>query len=482
MWITGLLLVATGCAMAHEGEPEPAGGPVTEPATRPDVTPIEPRSCELELGWADPVRGFSYGAHVIQISPNGALAANTSVYGGQVVRTGDGAIFAGVVALEGMDRSWRLVPRVAEDGMLEVLDGSTGELLAQSSAPTPPASDPSFYRTSIASLSPDGTMAFALDCWEGSDGRAAAVLRTVPVSAHAVPREIPLGVGCTAQWVSRHFVLPSTDGSDVIVGGLEGRYLARVDARSGEIRFPALPVGEPSEAARRLGGGDRLVAIDRAPDGGPVAAVTPDGRLHLLDGSTLTPLDAPIPVGVAVGNSNTYMPTVDSPVAIDVATDRLAAVGEDGRVMLLALSTGEEIGRLDAPFEPTEEPWAPQPNLPMGLRFGDGFLLVSYEGGMARYGCERPAAAPARDELVVHAELASGATTASPFTVRVWVEGSDQPVLRWIENGDAPMSSIVLGPELTSWAPAGTHTVRVVAHDGERTGSTELTFTVVESP
>ena len=473
-----------GCALAHRGEEAAAEGPVADPADGPVVrgtSPRAPRTCEVELVWADRLEGFAYGHHLIQMSPNGALAANTSMYGGQVVRTGDGAIFAGVTALSGMDASWRRAARIGDDGAIEVVDAATGEVIARSDLPAAPSADADWYRASSATVSADGSMAFALDCWSSGADDHEAIVRTWPVTEHASPREVPLGVGCTREWSTRRFVAPSDDGGDVVVVGLHESHVARVDARSGELLLARLAAGEPAEAARAFGPVDMTLSMDRAGSGGPVAVVTADARMHLLDGDTLEPLLEPRAVAVDVGNSHTYMPTVDSPVAIDAASDRMALVAEDGRVSIAQLSTGEEIGRIDAPFEEPTEPWSGKPNLPMGLRFGDGFLLVSYEGGMARVGCDAGRGAPASDTLVVRAAVDPDPTTAGAFAIHTYVEGTDEPVLRWIEGEHGPMSIASLAPELTTWAAAGTHTLRVVAHDGERTGATEVTFTVRET-
>jgi hypothetical protein len=188
-------------------------------------------------------------------------------------------------------------------------------------------------------------------------------------------------------------------------------------------------------------------------------------------------------VGLAVANGATYLPSIESPLALSADGGYLAFVGTDGRVALLARSTGEIVATLDEPFDGDASGDDGWPSAPMALAFTDGTITVAYESGLARWTCGASTASPPSPagELDVVARGPSTARIADRLTFEVEARGTDAPAVRWIELDGTQVGGASLSSELSVYvyADPGVHGIQAFADDGTRRGSAAATTFVV---
>ena len=113
---------------------------------------------------------------------------------------------------------------------------------------------------------------------------------------------------------------------------------------------------------------------------------------NFFDAFTLEPLGAPMPVGVVVANTDTYLPSVESPVATSLRGAFLATLDELGSVVIRDAISHELLATLTPPVLLTDEDAAHSAGTehglrPMRLRFlSDGLLVIS-DGAVERFRC-----------------------------------------------------------------------------------------------
>lgn len=167
--------------------------------------------------------------------------------------------------------------------------------------------------------------------------------------------------------------------------------IVRVDPDTGAIATTTLALGAP---APLLGTpfvgepGTQLLDVALAGDGTTLYATTRDGRLHVLDATTLEALEGARTVGVVVANEDTYLPSLRSPVAATEHGTFVAEVGSDGRIEIVDARTGAVRTTLASVAHPTDVDGHPTFPRAMHLRFlPDGLLVVS-DVGVERFRCE----------------------------------------------------------------------------------------------
>lgn len=485
------VLALAGC-YSTSAPPDDEPGPGVTPAT-------EELACapsELALAWSreDPAGGI-YAPARISVAPGGALFATRSYFGGTVARAGDGSLLAHL-AVGAFDGAWsRTVEVDAETNVATVRDLASGSVLA-TIAPT--ALPEGWYARSQPAISGDGSTAFVIECAEAP----ATSERSATLIAHRIggaEQRVPLPVRCVDSWRGVTSLVSSTDGSWVVLAGIfepgmldpDGMHppahsIVRVDLASGAV-LVATP-GDPT----RVGTIDGTAYIPPEPagvldiqlsdDAETIAVATRDGFGRRLDADTLEPIGAPFAVTLAIANHDTYMPSVESPLAISSRGSFVAHVGE-GRSLVVRDSSGTALATVALPFADLDGDGLDRGGAPMAIRFVHDGFVVATDRGAVRYACGGTVAAIARPagELAVRVE---GPTTVShgervPFIVHV--DGATLPVVRFVEMGMMQPQG-ALGPTIDAWVYAdplpATLEVRVHADDGLRSAMTTTTLRV----
>lgn len=465
------LLATTGCYASDGLAPAPA---TADLACGADA---------LALAWGGDSDAWAGAYHpvVLAVGPGPALLLRRSYFDGQVVRMRDGApIAAGVFAA--MDDAWRRSIEVdAETATVIVRDVASGEPV-RTIEPSPIDAGWTMERTAV--LSRDGGTALVLQC--GSHAARTdpqASLRAIDLATGTETRVALVGA-CAPAWAPGAPQLHAIEGGAIVVGmrapGAEideetGAWLgalgvARVDLASARttLVFPVDPsiIAAIDGPAPHIGGVDPVILAAAVTDD-ELAIVARDGMLRRLDLATLAPIAEPMRVPIFSANWDTYMPSVESPVAYSTGGALLAHVSGETTITIRSTETGEPVATLELPFAARPDGGVPPP---MAMRFVPDGLVVSTSHGVARYGCGGEAAPVARPEgeLSVRAHGPASMRLGEPIAFRVDVERATLPVVRTIEIGSTlPRGSF--GPDVLAYSyEAGTWDVEAIADDGVR--------------
>jgi hypothetical protein len=214
-----------------------------------------------------------------------------------------------------------------------------------------------------------------------------------------------------------------------------------------------------------------VLAAAASPDGKTLAMAGHDRVLHVLDGRSLAPRQDQIPAGVSLADWNTYLPSLESPVAISLDGTLLASSDAEQRIILRRLDTGATIAALDDPFHATTTS-SSAPNAsrsaPMAILIEDRAVTVAYDRGVARWGCTDTDSPPVEPPLTIRFASIPALTSGMPSPIQVAVTGGGaSPILRRIlTDGQAASyatlaDSIDFGPTKT-----GTLALEAKADDG----------------
>ena len=472
---TSLATAVTGCAQVHPSDPALPAGPPPPAATA---------LCDdLAPAWASALPDWTtYGRSLMQVSPSGTLLAHTSATlgGGVFVRADDGAVVRGDGALGGLDPAWRHVVGVDDAGTITVRDSVTSAVVREAAAPPAPSGDGWFFGTRPI-FSKDGGAVVTLDCWDHpATSEGVASVREIDLASGAATT---VSIGNACYWSREAFMIAGPRRSVFLVG-VGDNTVTRVSFEDNAVVASGdLFDGSLAEliGAAYIGPPDvPVIGAALSPDGGTLAVVTRDGYLRSIDAATLEADGAPMKVGLAVANGNTYMPTIESPLAFSPDAKYLAFLATDGRVSVLERETGEVLVALDGPFEgePSLGSWS---NAPMAIAFAPSAITVGFEGGLARWACPGTTT-PASGSLDVAATGPSTARYGDFVTFSIDARGSDRPMVRWIEIDGEQLGGGSISPDLRLYVsvPAGVHTIQAFADDGTLRGSSASTTFVVE--
>jgi hypothetical protein len=432
------------------------------PAPEP-VPAVAPASCALtdEPAWTTPAQDRLYGPATVHSSPEGHLLLVTGDLGTRVLRASDGAPLGGAADLNGLDAQWgRRV--TTQDNRLVVLDARDGGRLADLGPQS--AQDDDLFAFSSAALSPDGDRALVLTCHERpSRDEGYAVLRVVDVEA-AVERSVDLGARCGRSWMASARLLVRGDRAFVI--GLEAGESVALNLVAGTVAARWRPPATPPSDDGRVPATD-ILAASLAPSGDTLWVVAGDGSLHQLDGDTLDPRADAEPVGATVANFDTFLPTVESPIAMAPGGDALLHLGPAGA---LQVRDAEGVHALQAPFAAPEgaDEWAPHPETPMAAEWTERGLTVAFAGGVAHWPCaEHQVVDPGSFPSGVAPRLV-GARVGVPVRVPVGSAGGFATTLHLSVDG-VPVTQTTLGAPPV-WTPnqAGEVELTAVVDDGLR--------------
>lgn len=483
-------IALTGCYAS-------AAAPVPDPDPGPVVGDLACPPSELALAWAreDGTAAFFHPVS-LDVAPGDALFLVRSDFGSAAVRARDGEHV--VIARGGpLDAAWSRSVEV-DPGTREVRVRAvaTGEVLATLAAA--PAGE-GFYGTTRATLTDDGARALVLECDRSGAGDASrTLLRELTIATGAEVRvELPLA--CSASWSSPSAIVPLPGERAAIVASLrapgpewtdEGaapaRSIARVDFASGAVVIaePISDVLAEVHGRPAIGGiSFDVLAVAAGGDARALALVGRDGLLRRLDARTLAPIAEPIEVAIHVANPDSYLPSLESPLALSVGGALLAHVDAEGAIVVRDAATGAIGARLEMPFD-REAPRSLGPPALMALRFVDDGLIVAGSSGTARFACGGEIAELVRPpgELVLRVEAPSVVRTGEParFAIDVEAPGGALPVVRAVRMGAAGGLYGTLGREVEAYpADTGVITIEAIADDGVRRASATLEVEVV---
>lgn len=479
------LLALTGCYASDGLAPGPA----------PASADLACTADALALAWADDAYPWAGAYHpvTLAVAPGEGLLVRTSYFDAQVGRVRDGAPIA-TAPIAPMDDAWRRSVEV-DDGTatVTVRDVASGERVR--TIERSPIDDGWTLRLG-AVLSRDGETALVLQCAshaERSDPQAS--VRAIDLATGAETR-VTLPGACGSAWVPGAPALHAIEGGAIVVGmrspgpevdeetgaWLSAAGVASVDLGSGRatVAFPVdpsvlAPVDGPFSHVARA---DAVVLAAAVTDD-ELAIVARDGMLRRLDPRTLAPVAEPIRVPIFSANWDTYMPSVESPVAYSEGGALLAHVSGETTVAIRSTDTGAIVATLDLPFTARPDGGVPTP---MAMRFVRDGLIVTSSHGIARYACGGEGAALARPdgELSVHARGPASVRLGEPIAFRVDVENASLPAVRTIViGGRNPMGS--LGPDVRAYSyEAGTWEVEAIVDDGVRQARATSSIAITE--
>lgn len=258
--------------------------------------------------------------------------------------------------------------------------------------------------------------------------------------------------------------------------------IARIDVLTGEatsvFAIPASPNAPVQGTAPLIGTPDDQALVAAAASATEIALVGRDGWLRRLDAHTLEPAAEPIAVPLLSANGETFLPSVESPVAYSKNGTYLAHLESESMIAIREVATSVVVGRLNLSVHTSEGDAAP----PMAIEFMNDGLLVATSRVAKRFACggeidpiERPAG-----ELTMRATGPSTAALGSriPFTIEV--DDVSLPVIRAVSIEGYGAGSF--GPETLLSPPGeGTFDVEIIATDGIRTARETTRIEIVPS-
>jgi len=177
-----------------------------------------------------------------------------------------------------------------------------------------------------------------------------------------------------------------------------------------------------------------------------------------------------------VAHPNTYLPSIQSPVAYSSGGQWLATVDAEGRIALVDLAAGVITDRIEQPFAPTHPEDGPP--VPLAIRFLEDGLLIATTHGVARLGCDGRAREPVRPEGEIDLVVTAPGTAppGGPLDFVVEAINPSLPVVRGVRTVDGfPQGS--LSPTFQAWLYGeGVTSIEVFVDDGTRRASVVTTI------
>lgn len=475
------LLPGTGCYASGEAPPPAlAAGDLACPPS------------ELALAWSHagaPLDG-SFHPVSLELAPGDALLVRRSAYArGDALRASDGARIASLVSAPHTDAAWsRTVETDEATRVVTVREIRSGAVLASIAGA---ALGEGWYGRTVAQLDESGSRVLVLDCDQrGEEVRTS--LRRVDLATSSEQR-VELPMGCADAWPGR-LALRELGADAVLIAGarpagptwgphgpVPANELVRVDLASGEVTRVAAVSAE--RAALDPSGPDlpfEILDVALSEDRGTIAITGRDGWLRRFDARTLAELGTPIEVGVHVANPISYLPSIESPLAISRGGAWLAHLDREGAIVIRDASSAIAV-RLESPFSGTDEsPFGPPAT--MALRFADDGLVLASSAGVARFACGGAAAEAARPAGALSVRLEGPGVVRSGERARfaIDVEGESLPAIRGVRIGEAELAIGALGRDVETWTyELGAHVVEAIADDGVRRASARASVEVL---
>ncbi|UJR84783.1 hypothetical protein [Sandaracinus amylolyticus] len=479
-----LVLSLSGCYASGDRDPAPAPAPSVslDLACAPGA---------LDVAWVsdDPPLHGSFHPVSLDVAPGDALLMRRSDFGHDVLRMRDGSAIA-LTNAPPTDAAWaraiEVDPTTREVIVRELATGAVVHTIPSGAAPRE-----AWWGETTARLSDDGARAVVLDCDQSGD-RTRAHLRGIELATGAIV-DVTLPFACSEPWPRHTELRVIAGGTAALVIGMRahgpswvgevrtpGNAIARVDLTRGGVST-VIAVGDARPSL------DLELAFDvlgtAISDDERVLAVTGrDGLLRRFDTTTLGMIGEPIEVGMDIANPITYLPSIESPVALSPTGAWLAHVDAEGAIVVRDAASGEVATRLALPFEAREDVAALGPPVAMALRFVDDGLVVAASSGVARFGCDGEVAPIVHPggELTLRASAPEVVRTGAPARFTIDVEGASLPVVRAVRIGESTTGAI--GRDVEVWMPSpGATTVELVVDDGARTARAEARLEVLPS-
>jgi hypothetical protein len=315
------------------------------------------------------------------------------------------------------------------------------------------------------------------------------VLRVIQLETGGVVNTVQLPIECEPSW---RLSTPPT----VLDNGAQGKILVvadgevfRVDPKLGVLRSRTDIIGPKTGGAiwtstvPFVSVEAEILGAALSDDGTALALTGHDGVLHTLDPDSLESRDPDLAIGRVYANSDTYLPSVESPVAIAPDGATMAFVDTMGRVALRRMTDGEVTVAFDGPFKMDGiTPNNSTQNAPMAILLDTDRVTVAYQAGVASWGCVADASSggsktPLSVSILGPPKLVpeEGFDLAS---LSVTVGGGDGgPVIRRLSLatvGDV-VSYASLGPDLNIRVfQPGQQLISAIADDGVQTSTTSM--------
>ncbi|WP_236607788.1 hypothetical protein [Sandaracinus amylolyticus] len=445
----------------------------------------------LDVAWVSVDAPLHFHPASLEVAPGDALLMRRSNFGSDVLRMGDGA-FVASTDTPPTDGAWsRTIDVDPTTRAVHVHDVASGALV-RTIEPGGSGGD-AWWGETHAVLSDDGARALVLDCDHAHDARRTR-LRGVEIASGAT-LDVDVPFPCSEFW-PRRTELHAIEGGAVALlvamrpssaplvddGSVRAELVVRVDLARGEVRTVDAVGDAPRMVELDLGFDVLGAAIS---DDERVLAVTArDGLLRRFDTTTLAEIAGATEVGVHVANPFSYVPSVESPVAISHQGTWLAHMDAGGAIVVRDAASGAIAARLAMPFDATREDVAALgPPAAMALRFVDDGLLLATSIGVARFACDGVAREVARPSgaLEVRASGPDVVRTGERARLRADLAGASSPVVRavWVD-GESAAAFGAIGPdvEVWMWAP-GTRDLEIVVDDGVRTARDAMRLEVL---
>jgi hypothetical protein len=450
---------------------------------------------EIELAWVDEEAEQTYGGVSLALDPRlGLIARRDRSFGGELRRAQDGLALGRVSPGGALDAAWARTV-IVDAGAREAIvrDTSTGARVAVVAAS---ALDEGWFGGLDAQLSADGSRVLLLECLRSPSTEAGrAIVRSVDVADPSSEVRVELEHVCGLEWVWPSRLLPLATRDAVLVAGLRrpgpsfeggepapapGVALVDLDARiAREVDVGVGEAIEPRGGSLSTAYTGTLLSAALSPDERELAIAGWDGRLHRLDTATLAPIAEPFDVGVAIANPETFLPSVESPIAH--AGRWLAHADGEGRIVLRDVASGRTARTFELPFDASAPSFEGDRSAAMAITFTSDGFVVAWSSAMARYACGGRAIEPsaALGDLSVELSGPTRVRVGQRATFSVLVHGAVAPVVRTIVFPlDAPAAASLLPEiEVATWA-AGTFEIEARADDGTRSATTRASVIV----
>jgi hypothetical protein len=350
-------------------------------------------TCAIEKKWSVADENRMYWGQSLRASPNGRLLVREDRLRTTILRARDGGLRW--PSLErNLDARWEKRLEADGDGRLTLFDVRSSSTLFTVEAPAPPeGAHPHAYSWTVAHMSADGAHILALDCFEISQ----TLLRVIDLEAGGAAKTSWLEIECEPHWTPSPspILLEDTVHGTLLVLSADGE-IFKVDPDRGVVQSRAevmgprsgMTIGLPSAVTPFNAESGGVLSAALSGDGSALVLSGLDGMLHIVDPDTLESRDPGVEIGKVYANGDTYMPSIESPVAISPDGQTLAFLDPMGRVALRRMSDGGEIATLDGPFPgATADPSAGFPGAPMAILLSNERVTVSYQAGFASWGC-----------------------------------------------------------------------------------------------
>ena len=531
----GLFMLSSGaCALSEQTEPKLTAIPGTTapPTTLPPTNPPESHPgfapCDLsvqddvEMLWSNdriiPAGFFMVSRSFFDFSPQPGLLANAHSTGGLehsafpwhidneqdglrfnyvYATTGETAFNGPMLTTHGIDDNWfmRLTydNNQEEDPLspkLQVRWLITNQLLFETEPGTrPPQVADNIIPRIFGALTPNGARLVTFTCWPGQESGVFNLFE-LPSGIKSEDFVVDSHSNCGSGFNQIPMITPNPNGTGALLRDSYAGDVSYVDFEHGiviEQEIINLEDGTIWEDAPNFLGGATVLDAVIHPDGDLLATVTATGDLMFWSLPDFEAVSAPIEIGVAPINLNSYMPSSVSPLKFSPDGSLIAHMSVEGSIVLRDTETLDVVTELLGPELEVDPEAQDNPhimfgtNTPLDFAFSrdSSAFAVNFAGSTALYGCQDWGIEGAPSELLVEIDGPKSLSVHEPGTfVATHIGGHHLHGHQFFVN-DVAVSKMSTGREFT-WVPekAGTFTVTVVIDDGFNIGEVSMELTV----